>query len=79
MTGGVMKMRSLPAGLEIKPGETVELKPGGVHLMLMGLKQQLQQGQHVKATLVFEKAGKVEVDFSVAGLGGQGGHQGHGK
>jgi copper(I)-binding protein len=69
MDGGVMKMRQLSSGLEIKPGETVELKPGGVHLMFVGLKQQLQQGGHVMATLEFEKAGKVDVDFGVAGVG----------
>jgi copper(I)-binding protein len=69
MSGGVMKMRQLAGGLEIKPGQTVELKPGGTHLMFVGLKQQLQQGQHIKATLQFEKAGKVEVDFIVAGIG----------
>jgi copper(I)-binding protein len=69
MDGGVMKMRQLSSGLEIKPGETVELKPGGVHLMFVGLKQQLQQGGHVTATLEFEKAGKAAVDFSIAGVG----------
>lgn len=69
MSGGVMKMRPVSGGLEIKPGETVELKPGGVHIMFVGLKQQLQQGQHFKAALQFEKAGKVDVDFSVASIG----------
>ena len=69
MSGGVMKMRPVFGGLEIKPGETVEFKPGGMHVMFVGLKQQLQQGQHFKATLQFEKAGSVDVDFSVAGIG----------
>jgi len=69
MSSGVMKMRPVTGGLEIKPGETVELKPGGVHIMLVGLKQQLQQGHHFTATLQFEKAGTVDVDFSVAGIG----------
>jgi periplasmic copper chaperone A len=69
MSGGVMKMRPVSGGVEIKPGETVELKPGGMHIMFVGLKQQLQQGQHFKATLQFEKAGTVDVDFSVAGIG----------
>jgi copper(I)-binding protein len=80
MDGGVMKMRQLSSGLEIKPGETVELKPGGVHLMFVGLKQQLQQGGHVMATLEFEKAGKVDVDFGVAGVGAMtpGAAPGHG-
>jgi hypothetical protein len=68
MSGSVMKMRPA-SGVEIKPGETVELKPGGLHIMFVGLKQQLQQGQRFKATLQFEKAGKIDVDFSVAGIG----------
>lgn len=74
MSGGVMKMRSLAAGLEIKPGETVELKPGGYHVMFVGLKQPLMQGQPFKATLVFEKAGRVEVSFDVRSIGAGGGH-----
>jgi hypothetical protein len=72
MTNGVMKMRPLPAGLEIKPGETVELKPSSFHAMFTGLKQPLKQGDHVKATLVFEKAGSVEVDYTVESIGAQG-------
>jgi len=70
MEGGVMKMRPLENGLEIKPGATVALKPGGLHVMLMGLKQQLRKGDRVKATLVFEKAGKIAVEFAVAGMDG---------
>jgi copper(I)-binding protein len=78
MSGSTMRMRHLANGLEIKPGQTVELKPGGYHLMFTPLKQQLRQGQHFKATLQFEKAGKVDVDFSVAGIGATapGGHEG---
>ncbi|HEX3858027.1 MAG TPA: copper chaperone PCu(A)C [Pseudolabrys sp.] len=71
MDNGVMKMRPLAQGLEIKPGQTVEFKPSGYHIMFVGLKQQLEKGQHVKATLVFEKAGKVDVDFAVEGVGAQ--------
>jgi copper(I)-binding protein len=72
MSGGVMKMRAVAGGLEIKPGETVELKPGGYHLMFMNLKQPFEQGHPVSATLNFEKAGKVDVQFSVGGMGAQG-------
>jgi hypothetical protein len=71
MADGVMKMRQLAGGLEIKPGQTVELKPGGYHVMFMGLKQQLVEGQRFKATLHFEKAGKVDVDFAIAGIATQ--------
>ena len=69
MSDGVMKMRPLPNGLEIKPGETVELKSGGYHLMFMDLKQPLKPGDTFKATLQFEKAGSLDVNFSVRGLG----------
>src|SRR5580704_3188500 len=48
MTNGVMKMRPLPDGLEIKPGESVELKPSSFHAMLVGLKKPVKQGDHVK-------------------------------
>ncbi|HXO68751.1 MAG TPA: copper chaperone PCu(A)C [Bradyrhizobium sp.] len=69
MSDGVMKMRPLPNGLEIKPGETVELKSGGYHLMFMDLKQPLKPGDSFKSTLQFEKAGSLDVDFIVRGLG----------
>ena len=68
MENGVMKMRPV-AGVEIKPGQTVELKPGGHHVMFVGLKEPFEQGQHVKVTLHFEKAGNVPVDFVVEGIG----------
>lgn len=69
MEGGVMKMRMLPKGLEIKPGQTVELKPGGYHLMFVGITAPLEQGKRVKGTLEFEKAGKVEVEYAVEAIG----------
>jgi periplasmic copper chaperone A len=79
MTDGVMKMRKLEKGLEIKPGQTVELKPGGYHVMFMGLRESLKQGQPLKGTLQFEKAGSVEVEYRVEPIGSQGtakkGHQ----
>jgi periplasmic copper chaperone A len=69
MNDSVMKMRPLPNGLEIKPGETVELKSGGYHLMFMDLKQPLKPGDTFKATLQFEKAGSLDVNFNVRALG----------
>jgi copper(I)-binding protein len=77
MDNGVMKMRELAKGLEIKPGQTIEFKPGGYHVMFMGLKKGLVQGQHVAATLEFEKAGKVVVDFTVESIGAQSGGDDH--
>jgi copper(I)-binding protein len=72
MDKGVMAMRPVPGGLEIKAGQTVQLKPDGFHLMLVALKQPLTQGERVKATLEFAKAGKVEVEYMVEGIGAQG-------
>jgi copper(I)-binding protein len=72
MIDGVMKMRPLPNGLEIKPGETVELKPGSYHLMFMDLKRPLKQGDTFKATLQFEKAGSLDLNFNVNALGATG-------
>jgi copper(I)-binding protein len=66
---GVMKMRPVEGGLEIKPGETVTLKPGGMHVMFLGLKQPLQQGKTVKTTLKFENAGTLDLDLPVAAIG----------
>jgi len=69
MEQGVAKMRPVEGGLEVKPGETVELKPGSLHVMLLGLKQPLAKGETVKGTLEFEKAGKVEIEYAVEALG----------
>jgi periplasmic copper chaperone A len=69
MNNGVMKMRPVAGGLEIKPGETVELKPSSVHLMIMGVKQPIQKGKPFAATLAFEKAGTVDVEFAVEDVG----------
>src|ERR1043165_3038985 len=63
MNNGIMKMRAMPTGIEIKPGQTVTFNPGGYHIMFVGLKKQLTQGERFKATLEFAKAGKVDVDF----------------
>jgi uncharacterized protein YcnI/copper(I)-binding protein len=67
--GGMMRMRQLTLGLEIPAGQTVELRPGGYHLMFMDLKQGIVAGQGVKGALVFEKAGRIEVEFDAAPLG----------
>jgi periplasmic copper chaperone A len=69
MEGGVMKMRPVEGGLEIKPGESIMLKPGGYHVMFRELKHPLEQGAAVKATLKFEHAGTVEVDYPVLAIG----------
>jgi copper(I)-binding protein len=70
MEGGVMKMRPQTKGIEIKPGQTVELKPGSYHLMFIGLKAPFEKGKRVKGTLQFEKAGTVEVEYAIEAAGG---------
>jgi periplasmic copper chaperone A len=69
MDNGVMKMRPVEGGVEIKPGETVTLKPSGLHVMFMNLKHPLKQSDTVEATLQFDKAGSVKVTFPIAAIG----------
>lgn len=66
---GVMRMRPLRDGLAIPAGATVELAPGGYHLMLFGPKRPFVEGEDIPATARFEKAGNVDITFRVRGLG----------
>jgi copper(I)-binding protein len=68
MEGGTMRMRAAP-DVEIKPGATVELKPGGYHVMLQALKKPLKQGEKVPLTLTFAKSGSIDIMVDVAGMG----------
>lgn len=73
MDNNVMKMRQIP-GLDIVPGRVLELKPGGYHVMLIELKQQLKGGDMVPITLMFEdtqtkKQFTQEVQAPVTALG----------
>ncbi|TPL04406.1 MULTISPECIES: copper chaperone PCu(A)C [unclassified Mesorhizobium] len=74
---GVMTMRPVSGGLEIPAGGKVALAPGGYHLMFIGLKRQPKQGEKFAATLTFEKAGTVNVEFAVEGMGEMGGMDDH--
>ncbi|MBW9113725.1 copper chaperone PCu(A)C [Rhizobium cauense] len=69
VTNGVMTMRPVAGGLEVPAGQTVELKPGGYHLMFMDVSKPFKAGETIKAVMTFEKAGKVEVEFAVGGAG----------
>jgi periplasmic copper chaperone A len=73
MEGNVMKMRELAKGLDLPAGKTVDLKPGGYHVMLMDLKQEVKAGETISVTLVVEgKDGKkesIEVKAAVKALG----------
>ena len=70
MEGDVMKMRAVSGGLDIAAGKTVELRPGGYHVMLMDLKAALQKDSTIPLTLVFKDAkgseSKVELKVPVA-------------
>lgn len=81
MNNNVMRMRAVGT-LDLPAGKTVELKPGGYHVMLMDLKEPVSEGQKVPVSLVFEHAdGKretVDVQAPVRGLdGGTGQDHGH--
>jgi copper(I)-binding protein len=71
MQGMVMKMRPL-SGLDIPAGQAVTLKPGGDHIMLMGLNQSLHPGQTFPLTLDFAKAGARTVTATVEKAGATG-------
>lgn len=62
---GVMQMRPVEGGIQIPANGKVELKPGGYHVMLIGLTKDLQAGDSVDLTLQFEKAGKATVKAQV--------------
>jgi periplasmic copper chaperone A len=84
VVNGVMQMRQLENGLPIPAGGSVVLKPGGFHVMLIGLKKPLTAGDTFPLTLTFEKAGNISVNVPVqamdaapdkkgSGMGGMGG------
>lgn len=66
---GIMKMRQLVNGLAIPAGGSVTLKPGGYHVMLIGLKKQLIAGQTLPLTLTFAKAGNVSITVPIQAIG----------
>jgi len=78
MVNDVMKMRKLEEGIVIPAGKTVELTPGGLHMMFFNVKKPFAEGDKVPVTLVFEKAGKVDVVLATGSAKGgddKGGHQ----
>lgn len=74
---GVARMEPLTGGLEIGPGQTVELKPGALHAMFVDLNRPLRQGETLKGTLAFERAGIVPVTYDVGSIGAQGAPSAH--
>ena len=81
MKDGKMMMRRIEH-VEVPAKGHVEFKPGGLHLMIFGMKNQIKPGDKLPLTLVFEKAGSVEMEVLVEGMGKmqmkQGNHSGHG-
>mgnify|MGYP001229408708 CR=1 FL=1 len=71
--GDVMKMREL-GSLVIEPDKSVVFSPAGHHLMLIDLPKPLQEGDLIKFTLMFEKAGEIEVEATVEPIGAKGPH-----
>ena len=71
MEDGVMRMREISA-IDLPAGQPVTLRPGGLHVMLIGLKQPLQPGETIPLMLEFEKAGKREVAAAVGKVGAMG-------
>jgi len=65
MANGVMSMKALPDGMPVPAGGTATFAPGGNHLMMVRLKEALKDGDKVPATLVFQRAGRVDVEFVV--------------
>ncbi|RYD65160.1 MAG: copper chaperone PCu(A)C [Sphingomonadales bacterium] len=78
LEGGIMRMRPLPNGLEVPAGGEAALAPGGYHIMLIGLKSPLKEGERIPATLRFERAGTLRVQFKVAAAGAPGPDAEHG-
>jgi copper(I)-binding protein len=74
--GDVMRMRQVPA-VEIPAGGSVTLRPGGLHLMLIGLTGPLRQGETVPVTLTFERAGTAQVNLAIQAAGARGPAHGH--
>ena len=73
MENGITRMRRVDA-IALKAGSSLVLKPGGYHLMLTDLKSPLKEGDLLKLTLVFEKAGEIEVEATVEPIGAMGPH-----
>ncbi|WP_353199823.1 copper chaperone PCu(A)C [Sandarakinorhabdus sp.] len=61
--GNVMQMRSVSGGVPVPAGATVSFAPGGLHVMFIGLKAPMRDGAMMKARLLFENAGPVDVEF----------------
>lgn len=64
----IMRMRQVTAGLRVPEGGELALTPSGTHIMLVGLKQPLLQGETLPLTLVFERSGTITLDIPIASV-----------
>lgn len=69
MDGNVMRMRELPAGLDLPAGQPITLQPGGNHIMLVGLSAPLKRGQTIRVHLTFRHSNPIDLEAKVAGIG----------
>jgi len=69
MEGDVMKMSPVQGGIEVPAGGSAELKPGGLHVMLINLKEELTPGQKIALTLNFENSDPIKVEAEVREMG----------
>jgi copper(I)-binding protein len=72
MDGGIMRMRQVSGGIDVPSKGTLELKPGGYHLMFMGLKRPLKKDERFPVMLKFQNAGTLKVQFAVQAVGSTG-------
>ena len=70
--GDIMRMRQVEGGIPVAPGESVTMKPGGYHVMLIGLKKKLETGSSFSLTFVFENGGEVKTMAEVGKVGSMG-------
>lgn len=74
---GMMSMSHVEGGIEVPAGGSVDLAPGGLHVMFIGPNQQFQEGECVELTLTFEKAGELPVQLVVGPVGADAAPEGH--
>ena len=75
--GDIMRMREVEGGIEVPPGQMTMLQPGGLHVMLMGLNGQLEEGATFPLVLIFEQAGEITVQVEIKDISHQGGAHKH--
>ena len=73
-SGGISRMREMASGVAVPVGSTVELKPGGTHVMITGLQAPLPRGETLKLRLRFAKSGEKLIDVRVAPASGPESH-----